>query len=284
MSTPEEEDYKIHRARRSFFGLAMVLIGIALLFKTLNIDILPYWVYSWWMLLVIWGVFRGIQTGFRDGLSVLFILVGGAFVLQNAYSWDIHLGPIIWPGALIVFGLIMLLKPKDYRRCRRYRHYRYRNWNYENDYRRRYAVPGEESSTSHSENSDWFKKKMNESGKDNDDTIEATAIFCGVNKTILSKHFKGGEIEAIFGGGEIDLSQADIEEDCILDITVVFGGLKLIVPSNWEVRTNITAIAGGVDEKRPKIRGEAANKRLTLVGTVMFGGVEIRNYPSRPLA
>jgi predicted membrane protein len=81
------------------------------------------------------------------------------------------------------------------------------------------------------------------------------------------------------GGSEIDLSQADISGKIVIDVTNIFGGTKLIVPSSWDVQNDITAIFGGVDDKR-QISGVTLdpNKILVLDGTCMFGGIEIRSF------
>ncbi|MBK7650840.1 MAG: hypothetical protein IPJ20_08920 [Flammeovirgaceae bacterium] len=48
----------------------------------------------------------------------------------------------------------------------------------------------------------------------------------------------------------MDLSQADINGSVIIDVTQIFGGVKLVIPSNWELKSDLTAILGGVDDKR----------------------------------
>ena len=59
----------------------------------------------------------------------------------------------------------------------------------------------------------------------------------------------------------------------------MFGGLKIIVPSNWEVKTQMTTIAAGVEDKRGRGGLEVVpDKTLILKGTVLFGGVDIQNY------
>ena len=42
--------------------------------------------------------------------------------------------------------------------------------------------------------------------------LDATSIFGGVKKNIITKDFKGGDVTSIFGGSEIILSQADIDK------------------------------------------------------------------------
>jgi predicted membrane protein len=112
-----------------------------------------------------------------------------------------------------------------------------------------------------------------------EDFIDSTSIFGGIKKNIISKNFKGGDITNIMGGSEIDLTQADIHGTVRIDLTQVFGGTKLIVPSNWQVKAQMAAIFGGVEDKR-SIQNTALdpNKILLLDGTSIFGGIEIRSY------
>jgi len=109
--------------------------------------------------------------------------------------------------------------------------------------------------------------------------VEATAIFGGSHQTVFSKNFKGGDVTAVFGGADINLTQADFNETVKLDVTAVFGGIKLIVPQNWAVRSNVTAIFGSVEDKRGSLMPNAEiQKTLILDGTAMFGGIEIKSF------
>lgn len=84
----------------------------------------------------------------------------------------------------------------------------------------------------------------------------------------------------MFGGTELNLMQADIEEKATLEITQVFGGTKLLVPAHWEIKSEIVAVLGSVEDKRPvqpNVSSEPA-KTLVLVGTVVFGGIEIKSF------
>ena len=83
----------------------------------------------------------------------------------------------------------------------------------------------------------------------------------------------------IFGGAELDLTQADINGRVVLDITQIFGGTKIVVPSNWQVVSDIAAVFASVDDKR--IRSTAASgseKILVLKGVSIFAGIDIRSY------
>lgn len=111
--------------------------------------------------------------------------------------------------------------------------------------------------------------------------LDATAIFGGVKKNIITKDFKGGEVTSIFGGSEINLSQADITGKIFMDVTAIFGGSEIIVPSNWQVSTEgVTAILGGVDDKRAIMANANPDptKVLVIRGVAMFGGIEIKSF------
>jgi predicted membrane protein len=80
----------------------------------------------------------------------------------------------------------------------------------------------------------------------------------------------------------LDFSQADIKdgEVAMLDITQMFGGVKLFVPANWVIKSDMTAILGGYDDKRSiaPTNFDGARKTLVIDGTCVFGGVEIKSF------
>ena len=82
----------------------------------------------------------------------------------------------------------------------------------------------------------------------------------------------------IFGGTEIDLSQADLMGTAVLDVTALFGGATLIVPSNWNVISEAVAIMGEVKDKRVMKGLPETNKTLLIKGTVIFGGIDIKSF------
>jgi predicted membrane protein len=112
------------------------------------------------------------------------------------------------------------------------------------------------------------------------DQIQSFALFAGLKKRITSKTIKGGVITSIFGGNEIDFSQADFEDEITLDIQCVFGGVTFIVPSNWEIIYEVNSVFGGLDDQRIPIdlTSETTRKTLRLTGSCVFGGIEVSNH------
>ena len=110
------------------------------------------------------------------------------------------------------------------------------------------------------------------------DLLDDTAIFGGGQKVITSKNFKGGKITAIFGGSTIDLTQTQLSQGVnMIDVVSIFGGFKIIVPRDWDVNMDVTAIFGGISDKRtadPHIVLDP-NKKLLIKGVAIFGGGEV---------
>jgi hypothetical protein len=115
-------------------------------------------------------------------------------------------------------------------------------------------------------------------GFSSEDYIDSTAFFGGVHKKIVSKSFKGGDVVTIMGGTELDLSQADISGTVRLDVVQIMGATKIIVPAHWEIRTDVTAIFAGFEDKRQQPTVNNPEKILLIDGTSLFGGIELKNF------
>ncbi|HRQ52146.1 MAG TPA: LiaF-related protein [Agriterribacter sp.] len=112
-----------------------------------------------------------------------------------------------------------------------------------------------------------------------DDFIDSTAILGSSKKVMLSKNFKGGDITNFMGGTEINCSQSELSGRAKLDITQIFGGTKLIVPAHWTIKSTVTSIFGGFEDKRsPSNIAPDPDKVLIIDGTTIFGGIEIKSY------
>lgn len=105
---------------------------------------------------------------------------------------------------------------------------------------------------------------------------KVTAIFAGAETRNSSKDYRGGQVTAILGGSSINLSKAVIKKEATLEILAVMGGVELRVPDEWEVRTSVMPILGGVENKAQAPKGNNAPV-LNIVGTVLMGGIEIKN-------
>ena len=112
-----------------------------------------------------------------------------------------------------------------------------------------------------------------------EDYIDIIAIFGEVKKIIFSKSFKGGKITNLLGATKIDLTGADISGTVVIDVSQALGDLKIAVPSNWQVVTNISSIFSEVNMKRTNA-GEMVDEKkvLVLTGTSFLANIKISGY------
>lgn len=237
-------------------GLFILLLGVAFLLKATVTDV-PHWVFTWQMLLIALGAFLAIKqvsTGGSLFAPLVLMLVGGAFLVPEINP-EITIRRYIWPVVLIILGLYFIL-----------RHIRLSN-----------AGRDEKKNTLHSGIDD--ATVIDETFDSKEDYIQATSVFGGTKKNVLSKNFRGGNLMSIFGGTEVDLTRADFNGTATIDLTTIFGGTKLVVPSHWEVKSEAAVIFGGVEDKRTMTASpEGSPKRLVLKGTILFGGIDIKSY------
>lgn len=110
---------------------------------------------------------------------------------------------------------------------------------------------------------------------DTNSVISAVAVLSGVNRGNNSASFRGGDLTAIMGGCEIDLRQAQINGEAVIDVFAMWGGIEIKVPETWTVVSQVTPFMGGFDDKtRPP---QAGAHRLIVRGFILMAGVEIKN-------
>jgi len=227
-----------------WLGFLLLVIGAGLVIHQMNLA-LPYWLFSWKTLLITIGIFVGFRSGFRGASWIILILIGIIFLVQDIVPW-FQWHQFGWPVALIIIGLVLIFRPRH--------DWRHHDWGWEKNY------------------------EADKAKYSNEDYIDHTAVFGSVEKTILSKDFHGGDLTSFFGGTELNLTQADITGKAVLDVTAIFGGTKLIIPSNWEIKSEMVAVFGGISDKRPVQAVTNPEKVLILRGTTIFGGIEIVSY------
>jgi len=111
--------------------------------------------------------------------------------------------------------------------------------------------------------------------------LNESAIFGGVQKRLGGKDFRGGQLQALFGGIEIDMRDADMAgTETVLHANALFGGIEIRVPETWFVATRGQGVFGGYNDStryNPPVDPDKPKKTLVVVGMAVFGGVEIRN-------
>ena len=236
----------IHLGRRSyalglFWGVLLTLVGTIFLLDNLGIINGTQLFRFWPMLLVIAGLFNIVD---RDRRSWGFILlVVGAFLQLNQLGLAHFSWAAFWPIILIAVGLLVL-------------------WNSLTSRKSPPASPA--------------------AGGDPRTTVNGAAIFSGLERRVTTQDFRGGHVTAIFGGIELDLSEANIQGDeATLEVNAIFGGAEIRVPNSWQISYSGSPVFGGVEDKtRVRSSDEVSaskTKVLNITGTVIFGGLEIKN-------
>jgi predicted membrane protein len=111
---------------------------------------------------------------------------------------------------------------------------------------------------------------------DHDSVISAVAVLSGVTRRSSSLAFRGGELTAFMGGCDIDLRQAAIDGEAVIDVFAMWGGVEIQVPDTWRVIGRVTPLLGGFDDQtRPPQNAMAPT--LVVRGVVVMGGIEIKN-------
>lgn len=241
---------------RVFAGILLVAVGGALLLRNLNFP-LPDWLFSWPMILIIVGLYSGVKHSFRNATWIFLIGIGGFFLIDD-FIPELSIKALFWPVIIIGLGILFILRPRR------------KNWQ---------QLHPDEKYTGY-QSTATNQNAFTDTKTDGSDYFDIHSVFSGVKRTILSKNFQGGSISCVFGGVELDLTQADMPGKAIISLEEVFGGTKLVIPSDWVVQNEIDGVFHGVEDKRKYHSAANANpnKVLILRGTSVFAGIEIKSY------
>ena len=241
-------EYRMHRRHyRSgtggvIIGGLIVAIGLLILLDNLGIiAVHDVWRY-WPVLLIVYGAARLVECRTPAGYvwGGVITLVGALLLLDNLDIVVIDTR-LIWPLVLIAVGLGMLLRSLD---------------------RRRYLATASAGPA------------------DTSSTCNAFAVFGGSKRRVETQDFRGGEVVSAFGGVELDLRGAGMTVDqAVIDVSLVCGGLEVRVPESWTVINRAMTIFGGVEDKtaRSKLDPSVKSPQLVVTGSVVFGGISLRN-------
>jgi len=106
------------------------------------------------------------------------------------------------------------------------------------------------------------------------------AVTMGSLKLAIdSQEFKGAKLGATMGEVQVDLRRATmVGDEAIIEVTVVMGGVELLVPPHWQVVSDVSPFMGAVEDKtEPRPDATGVQKRLVLRGSITMGAVNVRN-------
>lgn len=243
METIIKNRIKSKQMKKVMFGFLIIAAGTLLLLFNMNILPARYEniFFSWEMLLIAIGLINIVS---KDNWFVgsILILIGTFFMSDRLVELPFDFSKIFWPVLIIAIGIYVVIKKA-------------------------------------------FKKEVVWQPKNDNFQTEAgyineSNIFGGAKRRIAPGVFKGGKVSCIFGGTEIDLTQTTLNEGkVVLDLSAIFGGVSLLVPSDWIVHVEVNSILGGFEDKRHVFNGDKNSSReLYIKGSTIFGGGEIKSY------
>lgn len=122
---------------------------------------------------------------------------------------------------------------------------------------------------------EWFKgeitKKVKEKTANGLPSIVATF---SAQKICKDDVFLGANLDAIFGGVELDLRKALLGEETVIKASAIFGGIEIFLPDDVKVEIKATPIFGGVSNKY--IGNKNSKKVVYIEALCLFGGVDIK--------
>lgn len=224
-------------------GLLIIAIGLGFLFRQMDVfsSRTEDIVFSWQMLLILIGMFS-LFFGENKTTGFILIIVGGFFLLPEIFSLPYNFRRTFWPMLLILLGLFILSRSGLFRR---------RN---------------EDQTTLSSDTGLNYIDEVN--------------IFSGSDRKISGVKLRGGKITSIFGGSELDLTEAELSTGTnVIEVFYMFGGSSITVPQDWHVINQVTAVLGAFADKRKHLPGQQQSPEKTLVlrGLVIFGGGEVKS-------
>lgn len=219
------------------WGIVLVIIGVIVGLNALNITNIDIFFNGWWTLFIIIPSLIGLLNEKDKTGNIIGLIIGIVLLLgvQNIINFDL-IWKLILPMIIIIFGLSLIFGNNLNKKI-----------------------------------NNEIKKINNEKGKNE----EYCSTFSEQKIDFDDEEFKGVSLTAVFGGITLDLRNAKINEDVVINTTSVFGGIDIYVPDNIKIKVKSTSIFGGVDNK--KIKNDNEKEHIIYINaSCIFGGVDIK--------
>lgn len=252
---------------RIIAGAVIVFLGLLALIDNMQIFASIHVLTFWPTVFIIVGLLKLLQAKQRSGYvyGALFLALGLFLTLEHLGLFYFHIHDW-WPLFLIGTGILVLSKnglEDDIRRRIDRRH--------ETVVNQQRDVGGNTYSTN-----SFATQSDNIAPSGIAPThISLTSVLSGNKRRTDAQNFCGGDLTAILGGIELDLTQASIQDEATLNVFVMWGGIELHVPHGWTVVSDVIPILGGAEDRT--ISPNGGGKRLYITGQVVMGGLEIKN-------
>lgn len=219
------------------WGLVFIIVGLIIGCNAMGLTNINIFFTGWWTLFIIVPSFIGLFKDDSKTWNIIWLVIGIVLLLcaRDVLSFSI-IGKLIFPFILVMIGLSFIFK-------------------------------------------DAFRTKVNEKIKKlNSERVDGEdfcATFGGIKNSFKDQEFKGANIDAIFGGVEIDLSDAIINHDEVINVSAIFGGVDIKAPKSVNIKVKSTPIFGGVSNKLKDDFNESL-PTIYVNAFCLFGGVDIK--------
>jgi predicted membrane protein len=225
-------------ASQVVLGLLVVAFGVLFLLDNLNIIYLRHVIFFWPLAFVASGLVALCSDGPRSGRITGAVLIAiGLAMTANRLGYVFISWRTLWPLVMIALGGLILFRTTGGGRASR--------------------------------------PTLAKDGVSAENLVDITAILGGFERRVSAPDFRGGEITAIMGGCALDLREASITSEAVINVFAIWGGITIKVPPDWTVILHGTPVMGGFTEKTA--RPPDNRKRLVVTGYAIMGGVEVRN-------
>ena len=218
-------------------GIILIAIGGIWLVNSSGIASIDLFFDGWWALLWTIPCLIGLFTE-KEKLGNLIGVVAGILVIlgcQNIIDFKFIL-KLILPVAVILLGILIIFKDVFNKKTK--------------------------SEIKRLNQGDRSKKETN------------CAIFSSREISYENRVFEGINTEVVFGGIELDLSNAVINQDCVINADAIFGGIDIKVPDYVNIKTSATSIFGGLSDKRT-VRPKDCEHTIYINATCLLGGIDL---------
>ena len=251
------------------WGILFLIFGILLAGKILGIIHFNFFFRGWWTIFIIVpGIVGLTQKGkrpssfFQVGIGVLLLLSS-----RNLMQWEVF-SKLVVSLVFVTIGISFFFQQEKHEKTHR------KKSDHRRDEKAKYQKRQEEIDISYNattpDNGNNVASKTNHNGNNN-----FTSLFSSNSVQFVDEPFTGAVITSILGTIRLDLRNAIIEKDVVVDITCILGGIDIFVPGNVKVIVSCLPIMGGVESK---IRSTVGEDSITVYirGTCILGGVEIK--------
>ena len=223
--------------RNIILGVFLIILGVILGGNALGLFDINVFFKGWWTLFIIIPCLIGLFNDNDKKGNLIGLIIGVLLLLacRKVIDFDI-IWKLLLPIIIIIIGLSLVFKNAF---------------------------------------STEVNQKINKLNKKINDKDGYCATFSGQEIKLDKETFNGTNINAIFGGITLDLRDAVIKNDVVINTSSIFGGIDLIVPDDVKIKIRSNSIFGGVSNKKKNSSVESG-KVIYVNATCIFGGVEIK--------